>query len=348
MIRKLFYLVIVSLIFISCEKPPLPADIAKLPPVQQGGIFILNEGGFNNGNASLTFYDFQNKSLSADVFNQANSRPLGDVLQSMTINNGTGYLVVNNSKKIEVIDATTFLSKGTITGFNSPRYMLMINESKAYVSDLYENNIWVVDVNSKYITGKISCVGATEQMLLVNNKVYVTNTLQKSIYIIDPSTDKLTDSIQLSYGSNSIVLDANNKIWVLCSGSQTKQVNAGLYRINPLNDSVELSIKNIYPSGIFGAQKLCISESKNKLFWLNNDIQSLNIQDTNFSATPFIQSIKNNYYGLGIDPKTGEIYVSDAIDFAQRSVVYIYTPTGALSAFFKAGINTNGVCFYYK
>jgi YVTN family beta-propeller protein len=347
MIRKTLILFYSCVVFVSCEKSPIVNDIGPLPPAKQGGIFILNEGGFNNGNASLTFYDFQKKALTDDVFFTVNSRHLGDVLQSITLYNGKAFLVLNNSKKIEIIDASTFLSKGTITGFNSPRYMLILNSLKAYVSDLYDNNIAVVDLTSNIIIKKIPCAGATEQMLCTNNKVYVTNTLQKSVYIIDPITDQLTDSISLSYGPNSIVLDTNNKVWVLCSGNQSKNINAGLYRINPMNDSVEFAIHAIAPTGIFGASKLCIDGTKKKLFWLNNDVQSFNISDTILSSTPFIRAFKNNFYGLGVDPTTNEIYVSDAIDFSQKSIVNIYSSNGSTTATFKSGINTNGFYFYY-
>lgn len=345
--QKIFIFFYCCIVFTACEKPPSANDSGPILLPQKGGIFILNEGGFNNGNASLTFYDFQKKTLAEDVFFSANSRHLGDVLQSITIYNGNAYLVLNNSKKIEIIDASTFLSKGTITGFNSPRYMLILNSLKAYVSDLYDNNVCVVDLVSNSIIKKIHCSGATEQMLYTNNKVYVTNTLQKSLYIIDPTTDQLTDSIQLSYGPNSIVLDTNNKVWVLCSGNQSKNLNAGLYRINTLNDSVELAIHSIAPAGIFGASKLSIDGTKKNLYWLNNDVQTLSIYDTIISSPPFIRAFKNNFYGLGIDPTSNEIYVSDAMDFAQKSTVNIYSSNGGMTATFKSGINTNGFYFYY-
>jgi len=348
MIRKLLFVSTIIFVFISCEKPPAANDIGPLPSAQQGGIFILNEGGFNNGNASLTFFDFQKQTMTDDVFFNANNRHIGDVLQSMTIYNGLAYLVVNNSKKIEIIDATTFLSKGTINGFNSPRYILLINSTKAYVSDLYDNHIAVVDLPSKSIIKKIPCAGATEQMVFINNKIYVTNTLQKSIYIIDPTTDLLMDSIKLSYGPNSIVQDSSNKIWVLCSGSKTNNIAAGLYRINPNNDSVEFALNGINPTGIFGATKLCVDGTKSQLFWLNTDVQSMNINDTVLLSTPFIRAFKNNFYGLGVDPRTQEVYLSDAIDFAQRSNVYIYNSQGGNTGVFKSGINTNGFYFYYK
>lgn len=345
--KQLYWLLCLVFAFAACEKPPVREE-PPLPPAQAGGIFILNEGTFNAGTASLGFYDFKEKTLTDDVFKPANNRPLGDVLQSMTLRDGTAYLVVNNSKKIEMIDVTSFQSEGTITGFNSPRYMLFIDNSKAYVSDLYDNAIAVVSMSSKSIVKKIPCPGATEQMLLYNNKVYVCNTLQRSLYIVDVNTDELIDSIPLSYGPNSIVMDHNNKIWVLCSGSESQSIYAGLHRINPANDSVELSIVNIYPQGIFGANRMVINGTGDHLYWLNKDVQDMSIAAQAPPAEPFIRAVNNKFYGIGTDPFSGEIYISDAIDYVQRSSVYHYTPDGSLIGVFKTGVSTNGFYFYYK
>jgi YVTN family beta-propeller protein len=185
-------------------------------------------------------------------------------------------------------------------------------------------------------------------MLFFNNKLYVCNTLQNAVYIIDVNTDKMIDSISVSYGSNSIVLDKNNKIWVLCSGNQQKNLNAGLYRINPMNDSVEFAIKNIIPTGIFGASKLCMNGNKDKLFWLNTDVNTINISDTALPSSPFISAFKNNFYGLGIDPINGDVYVSDALDYVQKSTIFHYRSDASLVGPFKGGIITSGFYFYYK
>ena len=347
MIKYQLHLILIILIFTSCEKPPTSQPVI-IPSAQQGGMFVLNEGGFNNGNASLSYYSYANKSMTNDVFYSVTNRHLGDVLQSMTLVDNTAYLVLNNSKKVEVIDATTFVSKGIINGFLSPRYLLQINTTKAYVSDLYDNNIAVVNLSNNTINSKISCPGATEQMLLVYNRVYVTNTLQKSIYVIDPLIDKVIDSIQLSYGPNSLVLDKNNNLWVLCSGNKTKGYNAAIYKIDLATNKISTSNSNINPVGIFGATKLVTNGSKDKLYWLNGDVQSISVNDTMLNVQSFIPAVKSNFYGLGVDPITGEVFVSDALDFVQQAAIYKYKSTGELEGVFKCGVITNGFLFDYR
>ena len=48
------------------------------------GLFICNEGNFQYGNATLSFYDPATRSVENEVFYRANAMRLGDVAQSMT------------------------------------------------------------------------------------------------------------------------------------------------------------------------------------------------------------------------------------------------------------------------
>ena len=80
-----------------------------------------------------------------DVFSTVNNVPLGDVGQSMTTHMGMGYIAVNNSGKVEVINLANMSSEGTITGLGSPRYVLVINHTTAYVSDMSSGLITAFD-----------------------------------------------------------------------------------------------------------------------------------------------------------------------------------------------------------
>jgi hypothetical protein len=66
---------------------------------------------------------------------------------------------------------------------------------------------------------------------------------------------------------------------------------------------------------------------------------------TNLPANALITQGNKLYYGLGVNPKDYSIYVSDAIDYVQKSKVEIYKPNGSFIANFNAGIISNGFMF---
>lgn len=76
----------------------------------------------------------------------ANDQKLGDTAQSMTLHNGTLWIVVNTSNVIFAIDPYTFQEKGRITGLASPRYIHFVSDDKAYVSQMEDinGNLWVL------------------------------------------------------------------------------------------------------------------------------------------------------------------------------------------------------------
>jgi len=162
-------------LFTACDKAPQTPDITMLPDSISGGVFIVNEGNFTQGNAALGFVNIGLKQRFEDVFKTANNRNLGDVFQSMNIINDKAYLVINNSGKIEIINPKTFKSIGTISGLRSPRYIVKIGNNKAYVSDIYDNNIFVIDLQSNQIIKKIPVKGWVEEMLSLNGNTYTTN-----------------------------------------------------------------------------------------------------------------------------------------------------------------------------
>ncbi len=138
-----------------------------LPGPAGEGMFIINEGNFMYANASLTYYIPGSGKTENEVFIRANGINLGDVAQSMSIYGDNGYIVVNNSGVIFVIDPDTFRLKGSITGLISPRYIHFIDARKAYVTDLYQEKITIVDPQAFRISGHIPTPGhrSTEKMV---------------------------------------------------------------------------------------------------------------------------------------------------------------------------------------
>lgn len=346
--KNLFYLLIAALfLFTSCNKDDDGQNGGD--SLFQGGAFVLNEGQFNAGNGSISFYNLETDSVENNIFENINDFPLGDVVQSMTIYDNKAYIAVNNSSKIEVVNINTFEYEGTIMNLTSPRYILPVNGSKAYVTDLFSNTISVVNLSSKTISKTIAVNGNTEELVLAGGKVFVTNRSEDYVYVINPSNDNIEDSITVAAGPSSIQVDNSGKVWVLCSGKTlfdeewnvVGQEPGGLYRINANNLSVETALDfttNDSPS------RLRINASGNELYYLNSGIFNMSASSSSLPSSPIISENNRSLYALNIAPN-GDIYTADAIDFQQNGIVYRYTSDGNLIDEFTTGIAPNGVYF---
>ncbi len=351
---RIIVLFIFLVSFISCEK-----DVPLKSFNVREGIFILNEGNFTYGNSSLSFYDSKTKELLNNVFENTNGFPIGDVLQSMTLMDSMAFLVVNNSGKIMVMNANSFKYTGILPGFVSPRQMLIINNSKAYVSDLYNNSISIINPVTYTKTGNIGLKKGSESMLKYGNYVFVGNwSKQKTIQRINISEDKLIDSLVVTKQPNSMVLDKNNKLWVLSDGGLASlpggKVKACLTRINPESFTIEKEF--VFPDLNSAPSRLFLNTVKDTLYFLNGSwgtsinkggVYRMSINDLEIPSTAFIPENGRLFYALGVDPKNTDIYVSDAIDYLQAGWVFRYNNCAVLIDSFKTDIIPSGFCFKY-
>lgn len=310
----------------------------------QNGIYISNEGNFQFGNAAVSYYNTADSSFAEDLFKTVNNRSLGDVCQSICFFNNKAYIVVNNSGRVEVVDAATFKALGVINGLTSPRYFIPINHAKAYVSDLYSNSISIIDLNTLSKIGSIACAGWTEQMLVMYGKAYITNLKHDKVYIVNTATDLLEDSIVVGYGSSDIREDKHGNIWVLCVGDNQKKIAAGLYKINPLTQKVDLNLP--FPATA-AVSRLRSNSTNDTLYYLNKGVYQLPITQQSLPTSAFISENGRTFYGLGIQPKSSIVYISDAIDYVQKGTIFIYNQQGKELKRFKGGIIPGDFYFNY-
>ena len=336
-------LVVISFL-VSCvkDKPQEPVNNAVAINSDKS-LLVINEGNYGWGNASISLYDPSTNAIIADYFKQQNSGlALGDVCQSITKYNSKYYIVMNNSNKISVVNASDFSKIATITGFNSPRYLLPITYNKAYVSDLYASSIQIVDLNNNTISGAIPCMKGTEEMVLIYNKAFIINNNSNYCYVASTSSDIITDSLFVGKEASGIMVDKNAKVWILTKGSSSSAQAPKLIRVNPVSLSVE---QTLLFNAIDSPWRLCINKTRDTLYYLNKGVCMFPILNIQLPLSTLIAQGSKIYYGLGVNPKDYSIYVSDAIDYVQKSKVEVYNVNGSLIKNFNAGIISNGFVF---
>jgi DNA-binding beta-propeller fold protein YncE len=340
MVKRVVLLLIIAGLISCSKKEDTDPDTIKIYP---GGIFIVNEGNFSVANSSLSYYDPSTSEIITNLFYKINDAPLGDVAQSITINENVVYLAINNSGIIYGVNRETLEFEGKIGGLISPREMIFVDDQKAYVSDLYSSEITIVNPTSYEIIGTIE-VGRTSDCLVksgnrimaANWSAYNQTKINNSVIVIDSDTDALLDSITVGIEPNSMVIDKYNFLWVLCSGGFMNDEMPTLWQVNPI--TLEVQKKILFNNILQNPDNLCINSTGDTLYFLNNGVYRMSISDIELPDEAIINENNRNYYSLGIDPVRNEIYVSDALDYSQNGIVYRYSQTGTLISSFEAGI----------
>ena len=334
----------------SCDKneenPPVPGKYAS-------GIFIINEGPFQDGSGTITFINRDNQSTDNEIFAMVNGRPLGSIVQSMAIYNKLAYIVVNNSNKIEVVNAETFESVSVIENITLPNQFLGINDSKGYVSS-FEDYISVIDLKTNSIIKSVPTGSGPDEMLLYDGKVYVLNLggygIDSTITIINSENDEVIQTLQINLKPTGIQLDKNNKIWIMCSGRgwngfpQADDTEGHLLCIDPHDLSTLKDFE--FPSKIDHPQQLLINETGDILYYnMPDGIYELSIEANEIKQSTLVPT-NSMFYHIGYDHKAGILYASDPLDYAQNGFIYRYNnSTGFKIDSIAAGVIPGGFWF---
>ncbi len=339
--------IVVGFTFTSCTK-----DEEKSKGAFEGGIFISNEGAFNGSNASVSYIGTDEK-VQQSIFKAVNGRDLGDVLQSITIADDKAYLVVNNSNKVEVVNANTFKEEGVITGLSSPRYLIE-EAGKLYISQWNNTSVGVYDASTFSEIATITVGSGPEGLIAVNNEVWVANSggwsTDNTISVIKTS-DNTVSTIDLE-GDNpkKMVEDSDGDIWVLCSGSAVYDWNPPYDLISQtpsklveIDASTKAIKKTIELSATVHYGHLEINDAENMLYYGGGfGVDGIFTLSTSDSSAPNEALISGYFYGFGVDGNDN-VFGTLAPTFTENGSVVKYDSAGKEIATYEAGIGPNGV-----
>lgn len=333
----------VFVLFSSCSKEANPEEGIYGP-----GIFIANEGTFNQSNGSVSFISRSTYQSYNDIYEKANGGAvLGDVVQSVYVHKDKVYVVVNNSQKVQVINCENFTYSGVISDRNLPRYMAF-NSQRGYLTEWQnfgENGrVSIINLINNSVAKQITVGKLPEQLLIYDKMLYVTNSNDSTVSVIDLTYEILDHTFTVGDWPTGIVQDANHKLWILCSGIPTwagTPTNGSLVRYNPDTDEIELSLT--FPSSDSQPTYLCINKTGNSLFYYyDGKVYNMGVNET---VLPSNSIITTAAYGMGIDPASGYLFVTDAGDFMSEGTVKWYNINGTFVGSATVGVAPNGFFF---
>jgi len=345
---------ILTMVFLSCEESGWNED----PPgkYEHGG-FVVNEGTFGSGNASVSFIDFDNDTIHNEIFYAENQRPVGDVLQSICIHDDFAYLVVNESDKVEVTSVSDFREKTTVTGLDGPRYMT-VSGNKGYISQWGEGgSVAVVDLATHQVIKTIPAGTGPEGILAIGHTVWVANgggwAVDSTLMIIDTATDEVIDTLSVGYNPKEMVTDSRGDVWVLCYGhivynadwSVAAEFGSKLVKISAQD---LLPVKEIPIGKSLHPQHLDIDKPQHTLYvgggFGFNGIYKIHTRVTSFPATPAIDGF---FYGFNYHTANRSIFACEAPDFTKPGKIHVFSEDGIKITEYTAGIGPNAVVFKF-
>jgi YVTN family beta-propeller protein len=340
---------VLSFIITSCHKDK------KITPVSvsvTSGLYILNQGLFNDNNSSLSFYNYTSKQVIPDIFSSVNSRGLGDTGNDIEIYGSKMYIVVNVSSTIEVVDTKTSKSIKQIKLFNGsvarePRDIVFY-KNNAYVSS-YDGTVAVIDTGALSVSQYIAVGRNPEQLSVANGKLYVANSgglgypnYDKTVSVINLSTNTVSKTLTVGINPQNVVADPYGNVYVLSAGDYVN-VPSSLAIIDDNADVVKSQTNFDGNSMIIQGDNIYFITSANKVIIYNAKSQTITnsnfITDGTLITAPF---------ALAADGTTGEVFVTDAKDYLSNGTVFAFDKTGKKEYSFTAGINPGKIALFKK
>lgn len=346
--KKIVILALALGFIIGCKKKP---ENPVPPGKYDQGVLVLNEGLFEQNNASLSFYD--GTTAYQQVFLAENGRGLGDTANDFETYSldGKDYVIiaVDISSQIEIVERQTLKSVAQIPLINGsnarePRRVRVFG-SKAFVCN-FDGTVAVIDLVSYSVVGLIDVGANPDGMAVVDNRLYVSNSgglnfpvYDSTVSVIDMASNTVVDEIHTRINCNQMVVDGQGEIYLVSNGNYD-DVAPALVRISTVTNTV-LDVYEMSASSL--------SLYMDWLYFYDGDAEAIKRWNTLTEMVDPTWGIDvshfDTFYGLKIDPITERIYGLDANGYVNSSTITAYSLSGNWLFEFKAGINAKALIF---
>ena len=334
-----------AVLLMGCVRDPVSIDQA-IPVASAKGVYIVNEGTWGRGNASLSYYDLERFQLYNDVFTSVNGRNLGDVANQMVIHGDRGFIVINNSDRVEVIDIQSNISVGTIsTGSGtSPWQIVFADDTIGMVTALYDNSVLLLGIRSMSVIGRVPVGSNPEGIAVAAGRAFVANSglgSGSTVTVIDIASRKAIKTMSVGDNPAGVVPSPDGMIYVVCAGyydfsNPSNDTPAKLKIIDPLSLSVVDSL-------FLGDHASTFAVSRDGWGYVPTSSKVLAI-DTR--ARRVVGTfVSGSYYGVGVEDVSGDVYLTDPKNYVLPGEVAIFAANGQFRTKFGTGVIPGSIAF---
>jgi YVTN family beta-propeller protein len=141
------------------------------------------------------------------------------------VNSGTDNIMVIDPQNDGAVLKTIALEAG-----NNPWQMAFVDSNRAYVTNLKDNSVSVINVETGAVLKNIAVGTGPEGILIVGNRAYIANTGyagwgepwgQAGISVIDIIADSVIHTLDVPVNAQDLALAPDGKLHVVCTGNYT-------------------------------------------------------------------------------------------------------------------------------
>ncbi len=295
------------------------------------GVYVANQGNFSDFNGSITWYDLST--------GQTGEVGLFNLAQSITLHGDFGYVTSNTSHNVDILDLSTNMRVGQIPGVSSPRYISVIDQNKAYVSELFSAKVKVLDLQSQAVSDSVDVGSNPEDIAVVGNRAFVANYgfgRDSTLTVIDIQTDTVIETIDLECdGPRHLEVDQQGDLWAFCNGNTVynadfteilEKTNGAAVVLNPQTGDILNRIEFSHQVGASASgQDSYYSPESEEVFLIRSDSAMVLVFDA--TTNMYKESIPfpgvEGVGGLAYDGTARLFYIGRIVSFVEPGFVQI-------------------------
>lgn len=341
---------------------------AGLNPVAQRRAIIGIEGTSPNGISSVAEYDINNQSVENNLYRKANINPMGAQLNDMMVDAEAGIVsfVLPGSDKVVFSNLDDYSLIGATPNLLRVNNIARATWNRYYVSSAELEGVYIINPNTRNVVEEFVFYGTNPTEISVwEDLAFIAITgdlvvMDSTVAIMRTGVDTLVTKLNVGRSPNSMVIDANNQMYILCAGN-FNSANPSLSGIGSLwkynLDTMKMAIDSswaITPDTVLyftdnqlKPRSLTYDPNGNLLYYLGGsptgNIYSMFASSKRVSENPIATG---NFYGLAFDEVDQELYgLKTPNDIEAAGDLQIFDPVGNLKTSIRVGVKPKNVAF---